>query len=143
MVKCPKSSKVCFKFTNTGALNSQIQALQILKNDDEVENWSLSSFFLAVLCVINKFLNLRGFYVEWELWKVNENFCIWLDHFQSINSKFISLWRSNRFWISSGENGRKKMCLEKILDLSRSDCNDPLKTITVSAILRLSLFRSY
>ena len=97
----------------------------------------------SLLCVINKFLNLRGFYVEWELWKVNENFCIWLDHFQSINSKFISLWRSNRFWISSGENGRKKMCLEKILDLSRSDYNDPLKTITVSAILRLSLFRSY
>ena len=30
------------------ALNSQIQALQILKNDDEVENWRLSSFLLAV-----------------------------------------------------------------------------------------------
>ena len=30
------------------ASNSQIQALQILTNDDEVENWSLSSFLLAV-----------------------------------------------------------------------------------------------
>ena len=31
------------------AFNSQLQALQILTNDDEVENWRLSSFFLAVL----------------------------------------------------------------------------------------------
>ena len=31
------------------ALNSKLQALQILKNDDEVENWSLSSFLLAVI----------------------------------------------------------------------------------------------
>ena len=31
------------------ALNSQVQALQILTNDDEVENWSLSSFLLAVI----------------------------------------------------------------------------------------------
>ena len=31
------------------ALNSQLQALQILTNDDEVENWSLSCFLLAVL----------------------------------------------------------------------------------------------
>ena len=30
------------------ALNSKIQTLQILKNDDEIENWSLSSFLLAV-----------------------------------------------------------------------------------------------
>ena len=30
------------------ALNSQLQELQILTNDDEVENWSLSSFLLAV-----------------------------------------------------------------------------------------------
>ena len=30
------------------ALDSQLQALQILTNDDEVENWSLSSFLLAV-----------------------------------------------------------------------------------------------
>ena len=30
------------------ALNSQLQALQILTNDDEVENWRLSSFLLAV-----------------------------------------------------------------------------------------------
>ena len=30
------------------ALNSQLQALQILTNDDEVENWSLSKFLLAV-----------------------------------------------------------------------------------------------
>jgi hypothetical protein len=30
------------------ALNSQLQALQILKNYDEVENRSLSSFLLAV-----------------------------------------------------------------------------------------------
>jgi hypothetical protein len=34
------------------ALNSQLQALQILTNDDEVENWSLSSFLLAVLLVL-------------------------------------------------------------------------------------------
>ena len=31
------------------ALNSQLQALQILTNDDEFENWSLSSFLLAVI----------------------------------------------------------------------------------------------
>ena len=31
------------------ALNSQLHALQILTNNDEVENWSLSSFLLAVL----------------------------------------------------------------------------------------------
>jgi hypothetical protein len=30
------------------ALNSQLQALQILTNDDEVENCGLSSFLLAV-----------------------------------------------------------------------------------------------
>ena len=30
------------------ALNSQLQGLQILTNDDEVENLSLSSFILAV-----------------------------------------------------------------------------------------------
>ena len=30
------------------ALNSQLQALQILTNDDEVENWSLSSFLLNI-----------------------------------------------------------------------------------------------
>ena len=30
------------------ALNSQLQALQILTNNDEVENWSLPSFLLAV-----------------------------------------------------------------------------------------------
>ena len=29
-------------------LNSQLQALQILTNDDKVENWSLSSFLLTV-----------------------------------------------------------------------------------------------
>ena len=29
-------------------INSQLQAYQILTNDDEVENWSLSSFLLAV-----------------------------------------------------------------------------------------------
>ena len=34
------------------ALNSQIQALQILTNDDEVENWSLSNFLLAAQFVI-------------------------------------------------------------------------------------------
>ena len=33
------------------ALYSQLQALQILKNDDEVENWSLSSFLLVVVVV--------------------------------------------------------------------------------------------
>ena len=31
------------------ALNSQLQALQVLTNDDEVENCRLSSFLLAVL----------------------------------------------------------------------------------------------
>ena len=30
-------------------LNSQLQALQILTNDDEVENWRLSSFLLTVV----------------------------------------------------------------------------------------------
>ena len=34
------------------ALNSQLQALQILANDEEVENWSLSSFLLAVLPIL-------------------------------------------------------------------------------------------
>ena len=37
MVLSPKSSKICSKFTTTGT-----------SNDDEVENWSLSSFLLAV-----------------------------------------------------------------------------------------------
>ena len=41
--KCHKAQKV-----QRYALNSQLQALQILKNDDEVENLSLSSFLLAV-----------------------------------------------------------------------------------------------
>ena len=41
--KCYKAQKV-----QKYALNSQLQALQILTNDDEVENWSLSSFLLAV-----------------------------------------------------------------------------------------------
>ena len=41
--KCYKAQKV-----QKYALNSQIQALQILKNDDEVENLRLSSFLLAV-----------------------------------------------------------------------------------------------
>ena len=36
------------KWLEKYALNSQLQALQILTNDDEVENWSLSSFLLAV-----------------------------------------------------------------------------------------------
>ena len=44
------------------ALNSKPQALQILKNDDEVENWSLSSFFLAVWTTL---LN------QTENWKTN------------------------------------------------------------------------
>ena len=35
------------------ALNSQLQALQILKNDDEVESRRLSSFLLAVLSFTN------------------------------------------------------------------------------------------
>ena len=30
------------------ALDSQLQALQILTNDDEVQNWSLSTLLLAV-----------------------------------------------------------------------------------------------
>ena len=34
------------------ALNSQLQALQILTNEDEVENWSLSSFLLAVKLIL-------------------------------------------------------------------------------------------
>ena len=41
-IKCYKAQKV-LKY----ALNSQLQALQILTNDDEVENWRLSSFFLT------------------------------------------------------------------------------------------------
>ena len=34
------------------ALNSQLQALQILTSDDEVENWSLSSFLLPVQNIV-------------------------------------------------------------------------------------------
>ena len=37
------------------ALNSQLQALQILTNDEEVENWSLSSFLLAVQTEQNQY----------------------------------------------------------------------------------------
>ena len=33
---------------SAGRTREGCQALQISKNDDEVENWSLSSFFLAV-----------------------------------------------------------------------------------------------
>ena len=36
------------------ALNSKIQALHILTNDDEVENGSLSSFLLAVMIYKSK-----------------------------------------------------------------------------------------
>ena len=47
------------------ALNSQLQALQILTNEDEVENWSLSSFLLAVCpIVIVTFENLNGKYLK-------------------------------------------------------------------------------
>ena len=35
------------------ALNSQLQALQISTNDDEVENVPLSSFLLAVIQIAN------------------------------------------------------------------------------------------
>ena len=35
------------------ALNSQLQALQILTNDDEVENCTLSSFLLAVTLMLS------------------------------------------------------------------------------------------
>ena len=41
--KCYKAQKI-----QKCALNSQLQALQILTNDDEVENWRLSNFLLAV-----------------------------------------------------------------------------------------------
>ena len=49
------------------ALNSHLQALQILKNDDEVENWSLFSFFLAVSKI--------GMYIfsnntSWKYWRI-------------------------------------------------------------------------
>ena len=41
---CHKAQKV-----QKYALNSELQALQILTNDGEVENWSLSSLLLAVI----------------------------------------------------------------------------------------------
>ena len=52
------------------ALNLQLQALQILTNNDEVENWGLSSFLLAVSAYLvsfqfqhsrNPFVNLASF----------------------------------------------------------------------------------
>ena len=41
LYKAPKVQKY--------ALNSKLQAYQILTKDSEVENWSLSSFVLAVI----------------------------------------------------------------------------------------------
>ena len=48
-------------------LDSQLQALQILTNDDEVENWSLSSFLLAVIQVNVRMtgLYLSNLRVKW------------------------------------------------------------------------------
>ena len=44
------------------ALNSQLQALQILTNNDEVENRRLSSFLLGVIM-----RNLNGIYNEFDM----------------------------------------------------------------------------
>ena len=52
--KCYKAQKV-----QKYALNSQLQALQNLTNDDEVENWRLSSFLLAVLSILIKAMILK------------------------------------------------------------------------------------
>ena len=49
MVSKSKSKRYKAQKVQKYALNLQLQALQILKNDDEVENWRLSSFLLAVL----------------------------------------------------------------------------------------------
>ena len=46
-----KSKSKCYKAKKIQkyALNSQLKAYQILTNRHEVENWSLSSFLLAVI----------------------------------------------------------------------------------------------
>ena len=46
-----RSKSKCYKVQKVPkyALSSQLQALQIFTNNDEVENWSLSSFLLAVI----------------------------------------------------------------------------------------------
>ena len=49
IVSRPKSKWYKAQKVQKYATNSQLQALQILTNDDEVENLSLSSFLLAVI----------------------------------------------------------------------------------------------
>ena len=64
---CYKAQKV-----QKYALNSQLQALQILTNDDEVENWRLSSFLLAVMKIDPDFLPTKVLKVK-KKWSQNRN----------------------------------------------------------------------
>ena len=53
------------------ALNSQIQDYQILKIDDEVENWSLSSFLLAVSAFIVFCRSKKILATKKEIWNIS------------------------------------------------------------------------
>ena len=73
-------------------LNSQLQALLILTNDDEVENWSLSSLLLAVrnasflqLDLVIAFWNFLLYFVDGILRsKTNVS---WLDYFTIVKTQ--------------------------------------------------------
>ena len=61
MLYCPKIQKY--------ALNSQLQALQILTNDDEVENLSFFSFLLAVDHIKRRYVD-AGEYLDYHYFRI-------------------------------------------------------------------------
>ena len=64
------------------ALKSQLQALQILTNDDEVENWCLSSFLLAVCKIFYEGLFLSKYHL---LEKLHKATAVFLGHKSKYN----------------------------------------------------------
>ena len=67
------------------ALNSQLQALQILTNHDEVENVHLTSFLLAALskhCFINHLI-LASFNEQLIMIVTEEKLCLKIEHLVS------------------------------------------------------------
>ena len=78
------------------ALDSQLQALQILTNDDEVQNWSLSSFLLAVLNP-DFFFNIQQLrFLQYELKHIFD-----MNYKDDFATKLIisDEWYQKAFWI--------------------------------------------
>ena len=76
------------------ALNWQLQTLQILTNDDEVENWSLSSFLLAVrnasflqLDLVIAFWNFLLYFVSRWDFTIQKKNVSWLDYFTIVKTQ--------------------------------------------------------